>query len=247
MNRMLVITLFFALFYAPITPIAPVALAAESDEVQVWTFEIDDEDPLEEDLEENLPDNAAAPEILYLKTHKEVILDEITPDYSKKVRYRADLTPNAAPFLYPKKDLSEGGISSKTSIFGGDFSLQTTSRKTKNDYLKDTLNQRTEAKYSKKHFEVSTGYETKYENPDASLSTKNVFLAPKIKLNDEVSVIFNNKVDSTGTKFEQEVGLNFKPKFLPHSIFGVSGGTTIRNDSGQKTQKMKFNTDLLLW
>lgn len=243
MNRMLVITLFFALLYTSISSIAPAAFASENDEVQVWTFEIDDE----EDFEEDLSDNAVTPEILHLKVHKEVILDEITSDYGKKTKYKADLTPNAAPFLYPKKDPSEGGLSAKTSILGGDFSLQSTSRKTKNDYLKDTLNQRTEAKYSKKHFEVSTGYETKYENPDASMSTKNIFLAPKIKLTDEVSVIFNNKVDSTGTKFEQEVGLNFKPKFLPHSIFGVSGGTTIRNDSGEKTQKMKFNTDLLLW
>ncbi len=233
MNKVLVISLFFALFYA-----LPYACANEpgqvENEVQVWTFEVDDDNDTEE---------PPAREPVVLKECKEVILDEITPDYKQRFKYNIDAEPNIKPVPYLQKDTPTDSL----NIKNGDFSLQSTSKKTRSDYFENALNQRTEAKYSKKYFEVSTGYETKYDNPDASQSSKNVFLAPKLKLNDEVSVIFNNKVDPMGTKFEQEVGLNFKPKFLPHSTFGVAGGTTVRNDSGERTQKMKFNTDLLLW
>jgi|GEM_PF-6304243 len=229
MSRLPLITLFFALFCVSFLPLA---FASESGEVQVWTFEVDDyvEEP-------------AKSKVVKLKARKDIILDEITPDYKPKARFRADLTPNAKPLLYQKTDTSGEGLNVKR----GNFSLNSTSRKTKNDYFENALNQRTEARYSKKYFEVGAGYETKYDNPDASLSTKNVFLSPKINISEEVSLILNNRVDPMGTRFEQEVGLNFKPKFLPNSIFGVTGGTTIRNNSGETTRKMKFSTDLLLW
>ena len=231
MNKVLAIALLF-MFLVPSCVQANDAKQDEG-ELRVWTFEVDDY--IEEVFDES--------ETLIAPKPEEVFFDEITLDHEPRFKYKINTTLNVKPVLYPRKDVAGDVL----NIKNGNFSLSSTSRKTKNDRLENALNQRTEARYSRKHFEVATGYETKYDNPDASRGSQNVFLAPKINLSKEVSVIFNNRVDSSGTNFEQEIGLNFKPKLLPNSTFGVTGGTTFKNDSNERTQKVRFNTDLLLW
>ncbi len=204
------------------------------DEVYVWTFEYDDETIT--------PDEEIA-EIFTPVAIKEEILDEIFLDNKVKLKYKTNIVPTVKPFVYNlQKDTTASGLNVKR----GDFLFSSSSQKAKNDYFTDSLHQRTEARFLKKSFEVATGFETKYDNADASTSSQKLYLAPKINLSDEVSFIFNNKVDPTSTTLEQEVGVSFKPKILPNSVFKLMGGATVQNGV-EKSQKVRFNTDLFLW
>lgn len=171
------------------------------------------------------------------------IIDEIFLDTNVNFKYKVNSKKQVKTVAAEKNDDSNA---SGINIKKGDFSVSSTSKKSKNDYMNETLKQRTEAKYEKKYFEISTGMETKYENTDASKNSQNVFLSPKLKVGDQFSVLFNNKVSPTGSTVEQEVGINYKPKLLENSTFGVSGSTVFKNGV-ESSQKMRFNSDFYLW
>lgn len=170
------------------------------------------------------------------------IQEELYINTNAKPQYNLSQKRKITPLLLDNKPDDAASLTVKK----GDFSVVSTSKKGQNDYMKDNLRQRTEAKLEKKYFEVGAGLETKYESTNASKNSQSVFIAPKIKLTDRFSIMLNGKVNPIGSTAEQEVGINYKPKNLENSTFGVSGGTTFKNGAEQ-SQKMKLNTDFYLW
>lgn len=168
-------------------------------------------------------------------------LDEIHPDIDFSPKYKIKQNKNIKPASYaPKKE--DTGL----NVEHGNFSLTSTSKKGQNDYMRENLRQRTEAKWNQKYFELSTGMETKYESVDASKNSQNVFLAPKLKLGDRFSVLYNSKVNPYSLTTEQEVGVNYKPKSIENSSFGVTTGSTFLNGV-ETSKKMRFISDFYLW
>lgn len=199
-------------------------IAAEIDNEAVWEAGWETEDEFEEEFE---------------------VIDRISPDFEaaakRKINFKKQVK-TLAPIAIETKKEDEGSLNIKK----GNFSISSTSRKANNDYMKEILRQRTEAKYERKIFEVTGGLETKYENHDASKNSQSLFFAPKIKFNDQFSFMLSNKTNPTGTVVEQEFGLNYRPKLFENSTFGVTGGTVFKNGV-ETSQKMRFSSDFFLW
>ncbi len=128
----------------------------------------------------------------------------------------------------------------------GDFVFASSIVKNKNDYMQNRLKQRTEVKYQKEHFELSSGYETSYASTDASKRGQTVFLEPKLKLGNGFSLKLNNSVNPVTQRFTQELGVNYTPKTIKNSSFGVSNETTFGDNSIIK-QRMNFTSNFFLW
>lgn len=93
---------------------------------------------------------------------------------------------------------------------------------------------------------VAGGMEIKYQNPNASINSKKYYLTPSLRLSDEVSLTFANKFKHNSNIYENEVGLQYSPKFFKTGKFGISAGTVFDEDI-IKSQNLKFSTDLFIF
>ncbi len=93
---------------------------------------------------------------------------------------------------------------------------------------------------------LTGGMEVKYQNPNASINSKNYYLNPSLRISDEISLTFANKFKHDSNIYENEVGLQYSPKFFKAGRFGISAGTVFDEDI-IKSQKLKFSTDLFIF
>ena len=127
----------------------------------------------------------------------------------------------------------------------GSFSIIGSSKKGHDsDTLVSNLRQTTELKYNTKFFELSSGYQTKYQSVNAYNSTEYLFLNPKIKAG-RFSLAFGNWATPRSKEFYQEIGLNYKSKLLKGASFNIMGGTTLK-EGEVSSQKLRFTTDFYL-
>ncbi|MBR1977400.1 hypothetical protein IKA15_03890 [bacterium] len=128
----------------------------------------------------------------------------------------------------------------------GDFVFASSIIQNKNDYFQNRLKQRTELKYQKEYFELSSGYETSYASTDASKRGQTVFIEPKLKFGKRFSLKLNNSVNPTTQRFTQEFGVSYTPKYIKNSNFGISNETTFGDNSIIK-QRMNFTSNFFIW
>jgi hypothetical protein len=134
---------------------------------------------------------------------------------------------------------------SETYFKSGNFSIIGYSKKGYDtDTLVSNLRQTTELKYSKQYFELSSGYQNKYQVSNTDHSTQYLYFNPKIKMG-PFSVAFGNYAIPKSREFYQEVGLNYKSKLLKGASFNVLGGTTLK-EGEISSQKLRFTTDFYL-
>ena len=127
----------------------------------------------------------------------------------------------------------------------GDFSIIGTSKKGHDtDTLVTNLRQITELKYNKKYFELSSGYQSKYQTANAENSSQSLFFNPKLKAG-RFSLAFGNWATPRSREFYQEIGLNYTSKLLKGASFNISGGTTLK-EGEISSQKLRFSTDFYL-
>ena len=134
----------------------------------------------------------------------------------------------------------------ETRVKQGDFVFASSIIQNKNDYFQNRLKQRTELKYQKEHFELSSGYETNYASTDASKRGQSVFIEPKLKLGKRFSLKLNNSVNPVTQRFTQELGVNYTPKHIKNSTFGISN-ETIFGDNAIIKQRMNFTSNFFIW
>jgi len=128
----------------------------------------------------------------------------------------------------------------------GDFSIKSSSEKTNDKYLLEGIEQKTGLNLNKKYFELETGFYNVHTRADINHSTKEVYLAPKLKYKDKVSLEATSYMDSKGDYFRQEVGLKYMPKFLKSGSVGITGGSKFTKDM-IRSDRVKFTTDFFLF
>ena len=117
------------------------------------------------------------------------------------------------------------------------------------DYMTKQLKTSVNANYKvNKFFDLNAGHETLYVNPNANLGSRKLYVNPKLKLSKEIYLDYTGKFNETNENIEQEVGLNFKPKFLKDSAsFGLKAGSTMNKEGETQSQKVKFTSDFYLF
>ncbi len=93
---------------------------------------------------------------------------------------------------------------------------------------------------------LSGGMEVKYQNPNASINSKKYYFTPSLRLNDDISLTFANKFNHDSKIYENEIGIQYSPKFFKTGKFGVTAGTVFDEDI-IKSQNLKFSTDLFIF
>lgn len=119
-----------------------------------------------------------------------------------------------------------------------------------NDYMVNDYKTNTGATLNPNgRLSLTSGMEVKYQNPDASINSKKFYITPNLKLNDEIFLTFANKFNHDSKIYENEVGIQYSPKFVKKYIdgaFGVSAGT-VYDEEEIRSQKLKFTTDFYLF
>jgi len=127
------------------------------------------------------------------------------------------------------------------------ISLFSNSNKDLDDYMTEYYQSKTGATINPEgRLSLTGGMEVKYQNPDASINSKKLYLTPQLRLNDEIFVTFANKYNHDSRIYENEVGLKYTPKFFKTGNFGISAGTVF-DEEAVKSQNLKFSTDLFLF
>lgn len=127
------------------------------------------------------------------------------------------------------------------------ISIFSNSSKDLNDYMVEDYKTTTGATLNPEgRFSISGGMEVKYQNPDASINSKKLYLTPCLRLSDDVSFTVSNKFNQDSKIYENEFGLKYTPKFLENSSFNISAGTVF-DEEAIKSQSVKFSTDLFLF
>ncbi len=127
------------------------------------------------------------------------------------------------------------------------ISIFSNSNKDLDDYMTEYYKSTTGATLNPEgRLSLTGGMEVKYQNPDASINSKKLYLTPSLKLTDEIFVTFANKFNQDSKIYENEVGLKYTPKFFKSGNFGITAGTVF-DDEAIKSQNLKFSTDLFLF
>ena len=125
-------------------------------------------------------------------------------------------------------------------------------------YMTDTI--RSRSKYNSQDYKIlagaeyyvfdflsfAGGLETNYRGLDQNPNSRKLFVTPKLKLSDKVSIIFPNKINIHTSSTDHDIGLNispFKSKFMD---FGVYGGIT-KTSSGKVSESINFSTNWYLF
>ncbi len=129
----------------------------------------------------------------------------------------------------------------------GGISLFSKSSKDLNDFMVEDYKSITGATLNPGgRLSITGGMEVKYQNPDASINSKKLYLTPSLKLNDEISFTFANKFNQDSKIYENEVGLQYSPHLFKNSTFNITAGTVFDEET-VKSQKLKFSTDLFMF
>ncbi len=127
------------------------------------------------------------------------------------------------------------------------ISVFSNSNKDLDDYMSEYYKATTGATLNPEgRLSLTGGMEVKYQNPDASINSKKLYLTPQIRLGDEVFVTFANKFNQDSKIYENEFGLKYRPKFFKSGNFGITAGTVFDEET-IKSQNLKFSTDLFLF
>ena len=127
------------------------------------------------------------------------------------------------------------------------ISLFSNSNKSLDDYMSEYYKSTTGATLNPGgRLSLTGGMEVKYQNPDASINSKKLYLTPQIRLGEEVFVTSANKFNQDSKIYENEFGLKYAPKFFKNSNFGITAGTVF-DEEAIKSQNLKFSTDLFLF
>lgn len=127
------------------------------------------------------------------------------------------------------------------------ISVFSSSNKDLDDYMSEYYKSTTGATLNPEgRLSLTGGMEVKYQNPDASINSKKLYLTPQIRLGDEVFVTFANKFNQDSKIYENEFGLKYRPKFFKSGNFGITAGTVFDEET-IKSQNLKFSTDLFLF
>lgn len=127
------------------------------------------------------------------------------------------------------------------------ISVFSNSNKDLDDYMSEYYKSTTGATLNPEgRLSLTGGMEVKYQNPDASINSKKLYLTPQIRLGDEVFVTFANKFNQDSKIYENEFGLKYRPKFFKSGNFGITAGTVFDEET-IKSQNLKFSTDLYLF
>lgn len=136
------------------------------------------------------------------------------------------------------------------SLDFGALNIFTNSKTELNDYMVNDYKTTTGATLNPNgRLSLTGGMEVKYQNPDASINSKKFYVTPNLRLTENVSLTFANKFNHDSKVYENEVGLQYSPKFLKNyaeGAFGVSAGTVF-DEEEIKSQKLKFTTDFYLF
>jgi len=117
------------------------------------------------------------------------------------------------------------------------------------DYMTKELKTSINANYKlNKLIDINAGHETRYVNPDATLGARKFYFNPRLNLSKNLYFDYTGKFSETNKNVEQEVGLNFKPKFLHDSAsFGIKAGSTINSEGENQSRKVKFTSDFYIF
>ncbi len=127
------------------------------------------------------------------------------------------------------------------------ISIFSNSAKDLDDYMTEYYQSKTGATLNPEgRLSLTGGMEVKYQNPDASINSKKLYLTPSLKLTDEISFTFANKFNQDSKIYENEFGLKYTPRLFKNSNFGITAGTVF-DDEAIKSQNLKFSTDLFLF
>ena len=113
------------------------------------------------------------------------------------------------------------------------------------DYMTKQLKSSMNAKYKlNKFIDLNAGHETWYVNPDATLGARKLYFNPRLNLTKNLYFDYTGKFNEVNKNIEQEVGFNFKPKFLKdNASFGVKAGSVMNSSGETQSQKIKFTSD----
>ena len=129
----------------------------------------------------------------------------------------------------------------------GGISFFSNSNKSLNDYMVEDYKTSTGATLNPSgRLSLTGGFSVKYQNPNASINSKNYYLTPSLRLNDDLYLTFTNKFNYDTRIYENEVGVQYSPKFFKAGNFGITAGTVFDDDI-VKSQNLKFKTDLFLF
>ncbi len=127
------------------------------------------------------------------------------------------------------------------------ISIFSNSSKSLNDYMVEDYKSTTGAVINPDgRFSISGGMEVKYQNPNASINSKKLYLTPCLRLGDDVFFTISNKFNQDSKIYENEFGLKYSPKFLQNSSFNVTAGAVFDEET-IKSQKLEFSTDLFIF
>ena len=176
----------------------------------------------------------------YVEDEEELFCDEIfIEDDSLKLNLG-----KALPETYKK---SFEAPKTKLEYKKGSISIFSGSAKSLNDYMVEDYKSTTGAVLNPEgRLSIAGGMEVTYQNPDASINSRKLYITPNLKLGDGISLTFANKFSQTSNTYEHEVGLKYSPKIFKQSSFGVTAGAVFDEES-MKSQKLKFTTDLFLF
>lgn len=148
--------------------------------------------------------------------------------------------PSVYRQVYEKEKTGIEYKKGKVSLFSG-------SSKSLNDYMVEDYKSTTGAVLNPGgRLSLSGGMEVKYQNPNASINSKKYYFTPSLRLNDDISLTFANKFNHDSRVYENEVGIQYSPKFFKAGKFGVTAGTVFDEDI-IKSQNLKFSTDLFIF
>lgn len=127
------------------------------------------------------------------------------------------------------------------------ISLFSNSDKNLDDYMTEYYKSTTGATLNPEgRLSLTGGMEIKYQNPDASINSKKLYITPRLKLSEEIFVTFANKFNQDSKIYENEFGLKYAPKYFKNSNFGITAGTVFDEET-IKSQNLKFSTDFFLF
>ncbi len=139
----------------------------------------------------------------------------------------------------PQKTVDELYNDGKLKIYGE-------GKKELSDYMTDNFKSSLGLTYSlSKHIDISAGQENTYVNPDATLGSRKFYFNPRINFTEDFYIDYSTRYDAISDNFEQEVGINYKPKiFHDNTKFAVKASETINRETGmKKSNSLKFSTD----
>lgn len=151
---------------------------------------------------------------------------------------------NSLPATYTKTlEKETSGLEYKK----GGISLFSNSSLEDNDYMTKDYKTTTGATLNPGgRLSLTGGMELTYQNPDASINSKKLYLAPSFRLSDSVSLTASNKFNQETKIYENEFGVRYSPSFFKNSSFKVTAGTVF-DEAEIRSQKLKFTTDLFLF